>query len=252
LENNGTYFNNGTFEIKDIFDIVVNNLLAILLVSIIFGTVTYAFSKNFINTVYQAEATAALKISESADSSKITYSDTMLTQQLVDTYSIVLKSDEVILSVKKSLKSATTIQNEKLKEMITTSGIINTQVIKISVKDVDPIRAKDIANQILLAAPKIISKNFEGANLVPINAAKDGEPIYPNAFLNAIIAFLLGAILVVVIQILREYLDDTIKSDEQIRQMFGINVLGLLPEISVNNIGEESKTDKNGLEEDEV
>ncbi|MEI6602349.1 MAG: Wzz/FepE/Etk N-terminal domain-containing protein [Clostridia bacterium] len=221
---------------RDIFAIVANNLLKILIVAIVFGIVAFVLTTRFIATVYQAEATVALKISESADSKKITYSDLLLTQQLVETYSIILKSDEVMQEVKDHLTLPYSI--DSLKNKITTTGLKNTQVLKISVQDNDPNKAKNIVNQILLDAPKIINKNFEGASLVAINSAKDGVPIYPSPLINTLISILLGAALVILIEILKEYLDDTIKSDEQIKHMFGISVLGLLPEINLDKQGD--------------
>jgi len=236
LESNHLPIKAGPFEIRDIFAIIANNLLKILIVAILFGAVAFVCTKTFIATVYQAEATAALKISETTNSNKITYSDLLLTQQLVETYSIILKSDKVMIAVAEHL--GLNISIDKLKSKITTSGLKNTQVLEISVQDNDPNLAKDIVNQILLDAPKIISKNFEGASLVAVNSAKDGVPIYPSLPINTLIAVLFGAALVILIEILKEYLDDTIKSDEQIKQMFGISVLGLLPEINLEKFGE--------------
>ena len=229
MEGNNTVSGEGNFEIKDILAIVINNLIKILVVAIVFGLIAFFFTTYFIDTEYKAEGTVLLKVDVSSQPANITYNDILLTQQLVDTYGIILKSDSLMELVIKNLDLSITTDN--LKKMITASGVKNTQIINISVQDKDAERAKNIVNQILIDAPQIIRQNFKGANINPVDLAKTGIPVYPSVLLNTLIALFLGAAIVIVWEVLKEYLDDTIKSEEQIKQMFGIPILGLLPEI---------------------
>ena len=159
----------------------------------------------------------------------------------METFSIILKSDELIDKVASNLNMQ--IGTQKLMDKITTSGVKSTLILNISVQDTSKNGAMDIANEIINVAPQIINKNFEGTKLVPVNRAKEGVPVYPSVPINTLIALFLGAAIVIAMEILKEYLDDTIKSDEQIREMFGIPVLGLLPEINPEN-DEDEENDK--------
>lgn len=229
LEESKTVVNAGNFEIKDIFAIIINNLVKIMVVAIVFGLIAFFFTTYFIDTEYKSEGTVLLKVAASSQPANITYNDILLTQQLVDTYGIILKSDSLMELVVKNLDLPITTDN--LKKMITVLGVKNTQIINISVQDTNAERAKNIVNQILIDAPQVIRQNFKGANIDPVDLAKTGLPVYPSIPLNTVIALFLGAAIVIVLEVLKEYLDDTIKSEEQIKQMFGIPVLGLLPEI---------------------
>ena len=239
----------GEFEIRDIFAIIANNLIKIILVALVFGVVTYFYTNNYVETIYQADATVALQITASskANNTGLTYSET---QQLVETFSIILKSDELINLVDENL--GLNIDTQNLMNKITTSGVKSTLIMDISVKDTNQNDSVRIANEIIKVGPSIINENYEGTRLVAVNRAKEGVPVYPSVPLNTLIALFLGAALVICIEILKEYLDDTIKSDEQIRQMFGIPVIGLLPEINNDNneINDESKNSKHKKNED--
>ncbi|MEI6131217.1 MAG: Wzz/FepE/Etk N-terminal domain-containing protein [Bacillota bacterium] len=245
MEENNKNIKNAMFDVRDIFAIIANNLLKIILVALLFGLISYTVTSVFVTKVYQAEANLALEISEKSDLTKVTYSDILLSQQLVETYSIIIKSDDVIKKVFDELHLSDSFSQEELKNKITATGVKNTQILKVSIQHNDPTEAQIIINKLSEVASEYISKSFRGARLVTINKAIKGSPISPSLPLNTMVAFLFGAALVIILEILKEYLDDTIKSEEQIKQMFGINILGLLPEIDIQNqeVFDEEKTE---------
>ena len=242
MEDNNSSGNIGRFDIRDIYAIIMNNIIKILIVGVLFGLIANFITHNFIQPVYQSDATVVLKIANTADTPKVTYNDILLTQQLVDTYSYILKSDALMAKVIADVSLKITL--DQLRERLKISGVKNTQIITVSIQDNDPNMAMKIVNKVIEDAPKVVNKNSEGANIEAVNAAKKGDLVYPIPFLNTVLAFIFGVLLIVGIEVLKEYLDDTVKSDEQVRQMFGIPVLGLLPEIKYELIKEAEEGDK--------
>lgn len=72
----------------------------------------------------------------------------------------------------------------------------------------------------------------ESSNIVPIEAAQaPNAPIRPRTQTNTLLAFVAGAMLAVGVIFLIEYLDDTVKSQEQVLEDTGLSTLGAIAQI---------------------
>jgi capsular exopolysaccharide synthesis family protein len=68
-------------------------------------------------------------------------------------------------------------------------------------------------------------------NVAKIDAAQiNPSPIRPRTSLNTLLGALAGVILAVSVIFLRDFLDDTIKSRDDVKRMFGLPTLGQVPE----------------------
>jgi polysaccharide biosynthesis transport protein len=67
--------------------------------------------------------------------------------------------------------------------------------------------------------------------VAPIDAAQiNPNPIRPRTSLNTLLGALAGVILAVSVVFLRDFLDDTIKTREDVKRLFGLTTLGQVPE----------------------
>ncbi len=79
----------------------------------------------------------------------------------------------------------------------------------------------------------------ESSNIVPIESAKASIfPIRPRTITNTILATLAGALIAVGLVFLIEYLDDTIKDQDQILADTGLSSLGAIAQIKASNPSE--------------
>ncbi len=70
-------------------------------------------------------------------------------------------------------------------------------------------------------------------NIIRTSTAAEGVYDSPNKVLYVAIGLILGGILGVGIAFLKEMLNNTFKTKEQLEQTFGIQVLGVIPEFEV-------------------
>lgn len=180
------------------------------------------------NPVYQSDT--SLYIGRSMDNqSSIGYNDLMLNTQLVNDYRELVKSRMVtsIVLEKLSLKDMTL---EQLSEKLNVESKQNTRLIVISAQDEDPVLARDIANTVAEIFMEKVADIMMVENIQIIDTAELPEaPVKPNKLMNIAIATLLGFMLSTGVVFLVEYMDDTIKTPDDVQKYLGLSVVGTIP-----------------------
>ena len=103
-----------------------------------------------------------------------------------------------------------------------------SQVVRITVDNNDPAQAVIIANEIAKVFQREISKLMRIDNihiLSPAELPENPVPIKPQPVLNMAIAFVVGLMASVGVAFLLEYLDNTIKSEQDIEKLLELPVL---------------------------
>lgn len=121
-----------------------------------------------------------------------------------------------------------------LVERVRIESVNSTQVMKITVKDTDPERARAIAADIVEQAPEIIIQTVKAGSVEIISQAKANEiPVSPSKMKNTALAGILGVVLSVGIIVLKFLLNNKFMTDEDITNKLGITVLGIIPQIDM-------------------
>ena len=106
-----------------------------------------------------------------------------------------------------------------------------TFYITISVTGSDPEKCANVANQISDMCNEVFQDNFAWGQLGIIRTAKvPAAPISPDKMRNTLIGFVVGLIAACVIAILLELIDTTIKSDEDLAELYKIPVFAEIPD----------------------
>ncbi|MFL0268823.1 YveK family protein [Candidatus Clostridium radicumherbarum] len=210
--------------LKKRWTLIVVITLAAALIS---GIVSYFIIK----PTYKADISVIIQKETSTDASKspsMSYNDVMMYQQLVKTYSEFVKSRTVAEDVIQNLNLK--LSTDQLQNMVTAAPQGTTEFLTITVKSKDPKQAMDIANQLAVSL-KDVSKNVTKSDNVGIldKAQLPISPDSPKTKLNIAIAFLLGLMVSVGVVFLIEYLDNTIKTSEDVEKLIGIPVIGTIP-----------------------
>jgi capsular polysaccharide biosynthesis protein len=157
------------------------------------------------------------------------YNDVMLGNQLVKDYRELILSRAVATRVLTDL-NITYLNADQLSSKIKVSLKNDTRVIEISVTDHDNVLAKSIADDVANVFKLKVFEIMQVDNINIIDTAEVAKsPISPDKRLNVIVSFLLGLILGIGINFLIEYLDNTIKTPDDIKKYLDLPVVGVIP-----------------------
>lgn len=200
----------------------------IIFVGLLVGTIALLGSVFFIKPKYTS-TTRIYVVSRSSDTS-LTNQDLQAGSYLVNDYKEVITSSEVLSSVIDQEKLS--MSASELSKDIAVTIPTDTRVISISVTDTDAQRACDIANTVReVAAEKIKAVTKVNDVTTLESATKPSHPSSPNVKKNAAIGALAGVFLAVVGILVAEVLDDRVRRPEDIEEVLGMTLLGVVPDI---------------------
>lgn len=199
----------------------------IIFIALVVGTVALLGSVFLIKPKYTS-TTRIYVVSRTADS--ITNQDLQAGSYLVKDYQEVITSNEVLSSVIDKEKLSLT-PNE-LSSMISVTIPTDTRVISISVEDDNAQEAATIANTVREVAAKKIKAVTKVDDVTTLEAAEvPKEPSSPNIKRNTLIGVIAGGVLAVISIIILEVLDDRVRRPEDIEDVLGLPLLGIVPDI---------------------
>lgn len=200
----------------------------IIFIALVVGTVALLGSVFFLKPKYTS-TTRIYVVSRSSDSS-LTNQDLQAGSYLVNDYKEVITSNEVLSSV--ISQENLSLSTSELSNMISVNIPTDTRVISISVEDTDAQEASDIANTIReVAAEKIKSVTKVDDVTTLESATKPSHPSSPNVKKNAAIGALAGVFLAIVGILVAEVLDDRVRRPEDIEEVLGMTLLGVVPDV---------------------
>ncbi|MBQ2638670.1 MAG: Wzz/FepE/Etk N-terminal domain-containing protein [Candidatus Saccharibacteria bacterium] len=202
-------------------------LILIILAAVVSGGEVYT---NLIKTPMYSSSTNVVLISDSSSTKQITYNDVTLSNNLVKTYSEIVKSRNVLNQVKENLELDESY--EALASKVSVSSVTSTQLITIKVSDKNNERAELIANEIGSVFKEEI-KNIYGIDNVQIvdKAVKSDSPYNISVVKETIIYIVAGLILGIGVGTLLYMLDKTVKDTETVEKKLGLTVVGVVPKV---------------------
>ena len=199
----------------------------IVFIALVVGTIALLGSVFLIKPKYTS-TTRIYVVSPTADS--ITNQDLQAGSYLVKDYQEVITSNEVLSSVIDKEKLSLT-PNE-LSSMISVTIPTDTRVISISVEDDNAQEATTIANTVREVAAEKIKAVTKVDDVTTLEAAEvPKEPSSPNIKRNTLIGVIAGGVLAVISIIILEVLDDRVRRPEDIEDVLGLPLLGIVPDI---------------------
>lgn len=230
---------NEEISFNQIIDLFLPRWPFIVICTVIVAVFSFIWSSFMIDPMYRAEGT--LYITGNAPNQEVTATETtdlndlMTSQELARTYGQILSSNTFFKRV--AAESGTRYTYEQIQGMTSIASIENTGLLTISVKNTDPKMACALANKILELAPEEISRIVVAGSATMIDPAElPRMPFSPNKVRNAMLGGILGFVFAVALIFLQNLMDKTIKSAEEIRQSFGLPVLGSIPEIKAEGV----------------
>jgi capsular polysaccharide biosynthesis protein len=216
-------------DLKELYYILKKRIGLIISITLL-ATIISALVNIFVLTpVYEAKVSVVIgKDITLSNETNYDLNDVTMYQKLVKTYAEVAKSRAVAQSTLNVIGTDITV--DELLEMLTVTPQEDTQLMDISVKSTDPEEAKIIVealtNDFIVRAEKLISNsNIEILDIPEVPK----KPIAPNKSLNVIITFFLGLVVSMGLVLIREYMDNTVKTKEEVEKTLNLPVIGLIP-----------------------
>ncbi|ETT85289.1 Wzz/FepE/Etk N-terminal domain-containing protein [Viridibacillus sp. FSL R5-0477] len=233
-----------TISLHDIFKTLKKRLLLIITTFVLAISIAGGVSYFLLTPVYEA-STQILISQKEIENKQFIAQDVQTNLQLINTYSVIIKSPVILSKVVDNLNLNTRL--EVLNNNINVSSEQDSQVINISVQDPDLQKAVEIANMTAEVFQKDIPTLMNVDNVKILSPAvdeKNVKPIRPNPILNMAIAALIGLMIGVGIAFLIEYLDKTIKTEQDVSELLELQILGLISPISQKKFKKSKKNNK--------
>ncbi len=238
---------NEELNLKQIIEILLPKWAFILIGSLILSLAAFLYSTYMMDPVYVARGrlyiTGTVDSIAKSEKQDTDLSDLMISQELSRTYGQFLSSNTFFKKVAK--ESDTDFTYEQIKRMTRISNVENTGILQVSVSNTDPYMANKLADTVLRCAPKEIERIIVAGSATIIEVADiPKKPSSPNIPRNTVIGALAGFVLSILIVFLQNMFDKSIKSAEEIKDIFGLPVLGTVPVIDPHH----NEPEKNGTE----
>ncbi len=232
-------------DLKTIFYMLRRKAVYIVLVGVIGGIIAGCVTNFFIESKYTAYVTlcAYSDTNRIVTDGSITSSQIEASQQLINTYVEILKSNTVLEQVSEQLNG--TVTASQIKSMLTCTQTEDTFTFKVNITSTDPQQAMDIANTIAEICPDEIVKILNVGSVQVIDYAKlPTSPSSPNLRNNVLIGFAAAFIVAFVYFFIKEALDTSIVNENDLERAFTIPVLGTIPRlVPVENEDRKSSND---------
>jgi len=202
----------------------------IILTALITAVIALGYSVFIAKPSYQSTTRIYVVNRQQSDNNALTNQDLQAGAYLVKDYKEIILSQDVLSTVISELKLSSTTAD--LAGKVTVSVPTDTRIVSITVTNGDPNQASRIANTLReVAAEKIITvtKVSDVTTLEEAEAPK--SPSSPNIRRNVLIGFVGGAVAMVVLVLIVEVLDDRVKKPEDIEEVMGMSLLGIVPDM---------------------
>lgn len=220
-----------TISLKELFHTLKKRITLIISITL-FAMIISALVSYFVLTPEYKSSTQILVNQTKDDQSVYNYNEVQTNVQLISTYSVIIKSAAILNNVKNELNLDYSVS--ELNDKITVESAQNSQIMTVSVTDPDPVIALNIANKTAEVFEKEIKEIMSVDNVSILPLADDQEnqsPVSPNPPLNIAIAAAIGLLIGIGLAFLLDYLDNTVKTEQDIEKLLELPVLGAITTI---------------------
>ena len=219
-------------DLKELFSIFWNKKVQIILIVLIFIVLGIIYTIGFTTPMYTSSTSLVLAGAESpsdgAETDSITTTDITLNSKLVSTYSVIVRSKDVLGQVISNL--GINESWEQLRNHVSVSSVEDTEVIQISVTTENPEESAKIANEIANVFTEKVADIYNMNNVHVLDEADvENEPSNINHQRDVVIFAFIGVVIAVIYVLVANMLDTTVKTAEEVEKEFKLPVIASIP-----------------------
>jgi capsular exopolysaccharide synthesis family protein len=225
-------------DLLEIFYVLKKKIWLILFVGVLFAAVFGTYNRFFVTQLYKSTATIFIMDSNSV----ISLSDLQLSNAINGDYQLIIKGREVANKVIQNL--GLEMDYRQLQSLITVSNPTDTHAIEITATTDSPDAAVVIANEVTNVSIKEISDVLDVSEprTMEMGAAEAVVTVDKGFVKYTVMGFLLGALLVIGIYVIKVIFDTTVKDEDDVEKYFALPTLSAVPYHTVTE-----STDKNDV-----
>lgn len=226
-----------TISLKEIFDVIKKRFW--MIVSFVVGAALIAAVASYFLLTPKYESTSQFIVNQGKTEEENQYSvnDIKSNVEIINTYNVIITSNAILAKVVDDLNLS--YDTGTLEDKIDVSSEEDSQVVNVTVTDTDPDMAADIANSIVGTFKEDIPEILDVDNVSILTEATvkpDQSPVSPHPKLNIAIAIVLGGMVGVGLAFLLEYMDNTIRTEEDVEKKLGLPVFGSISHIDADDV----------------
>lgn len=177
-------------------------------------------------------------VNQKVNNAQVQYATQQADLQAINTYKDVLTKPIILTPVLKEVKKTDNYQGnlDALEKSIKVSNQTNSQVVTVTVTDKNAYVAADVANTIGKIFTKKVKKMMQVDNVTIVSSAKvNTKPVSPNKKLFALAGMMLGFLVGVVIALIKELTDKTVKDSSFLTDELGLTNIGSVYHLDIND-----------------
>lgn len=214
-----------TVDLSKLFTILKKNMKYLIVLPIVFLVLSMMITFIFMTPKYSSST--QILVNQKETDNQMIAQQVQSNLQLVNTYSEIIKSPRILDKVSKNLKGK--YSSNDISGMVTVSNQAESQILNIAVENESREAASKVANEIANVFSKDVSKIMNVDNVSILSKADtNGTPISPKPLINAVVGIFLGLIVALIIIFLKEMLDKRIKTEDDVEEILGLPVLGVI------------------------
>ena len=223
--------------LRDLLSYFKKHLILFIVMVLFVVSAGTIYSVFLLKPEYKAQATVIL----SSDKSKNTVqSEINANKNLIDTYTEVVKSHRVLDRVKNEMQIDDTY--EQLVKKVTVASLKDTEIISISVVDRDKNHSYSLANKIADTFTNEIGQIYNDKSVNVLDRAVEPQkPHNVDLVKQEAIYAAAGIVLATAVIFLMFYIDRTIKTTEQIEQLFKLPIYGKIRKLETEKQKQQRK-----------
>lgn len=242
-----------TVSLDEIFQLLKKKL-ALIISMLILGTIISTVVTLFVITP-KYSATTQLVVQTKGSDSNINTDKINSNLLLINTYKDLVKSKVVTEKTKDQLvkDGMTGISEDFLSHAISVEQNQNSQLFSIKAVTTDPIKSATIANTVseVFQQEAVVMTDTDKVSIAS-KAIPNNQPISPNKKVNIAIGAVLGLIVGVMLALLSELFNRTVKTEDYLSEKLGLPVLGIIPLMSDREMNEIRKLQSNAFVNEEM
>lgn len=208
--------------INDILKMIIAHIKLVVIVSVVVSLGAYVYADNFIPKKYSASSMICIKYDNSATEGQNGSSgDIRVSSSSINPSTTLADNCAVIFSYSEEMRDIIPAGYS-----VSITPVQESNVLSITIKGSDAQTCADTANEVRNAAPEVFKKYYSGGEAVPFGyaASAPGSHSSPDETRYALLGFIGGLIVSVLIAIIIEIVDTTIKSSDDLFKMYSVPV----------------------------
>ena len=188
-----------------------------------------------LETPQYSSSTQLFVSTSGSENTQAAYQGNLLSQQRVTSYAQLVTGQQVAQRVVDELGLSTSAA--ELAKKVAVSIVRDTVILEVSVTDSSPKQAQQLADAVSQQLSALVTEletpdgqtNASARLSIVQNATLPGGPVSPQPLRNGALGLLVGLLAGLGLAVLREQLDNTVKSGDEVGRVTGATTIGALP-----------------------